>query len=49
MIMLNQENTKQTLIQVLKANKKFEEEIEKYSFNWKTGGQFSKKNLSQNS
>ncbi len=33
----------------IEANKKFEEEIEKYSFNWKTGGQFSKKNLSQNS
>ncbi len=25
------------------ANKKFEEEINKYSFNWRTGGQFSKK------
>ena len=27
----------------INANKKFEVEIEKYSFNWKTGGQFSKK------
>ena len=26
----------------LKANKIFEEEVEKYSFNWRTGGQFSR-------
>ena len=25
------------------ANKKFEEEINKYSYNWSEGGQFSKK------
>ena len=24
------------------ANKKFKNEIDKYSFNWRTGGQFSK-------
>ena len=30
------------------ANKKFEIEIEKYSFNWRKGGQFSKKNFSTN-
>ena len=27
----------------MKANKKFDEEINRYSFNWTTGGQFSKK------
>ena len=26
------------------SNKKFEQEINKYSFNWRTGGQFSKLN-----
>ena len=26
----------------IEANKKFEEEIEKYSFNWRSGGQFTK-------
>ena len=31
----------------IEANKKFEEEIEKYSFNWKSGGQFTKDNLSR--
>ena len=30
------------------ANKTFEEEIEKYSFNWKKGGQFNKKHFSEN-
>jgi len=29
-----------------KANRKFETEIEKYSYSWKSGGQFSKKNIS---
>ncbi len=29
----------------IKANKKFEEEIEKYSFNWRNGGQFAKKKI----
>ncbi len=28
----------------LNANKKFEIEVDKYSFNWRTGGQFTKKN-----
>ncbi len=28
----------------MEANKKFDEEINKYSFNWTSGGQFSKKN-----
>ena len=28
----------------LGAKKKFKDEIEKYSYNWKTGGQFSKTN-----
>ena len=31
----------------LKANKIFEEEIEKYSFNWRTGGQFSRNKFSK--
>ena len=30
------------------AKKKFEEEINRYSFNWTTGGQFSKKNKKVN-
>lgn len=30
----------------LNADRKFESEIEKYSFNWRSGGQFSKKNIS---
>ena len=30
----------------IEANKKFEEEIEKYSFNWRNRGQFTKKNFS---
>ena len=29
----------------MKANKKFEEEISRYSFNWTSGGQFSKKKI----
>ena len=29
----------------IKANRKFDIEIEKYSFNYRSGGQFSKKNL----
>ena len=29
----------------LEANKKFDDEINRYSFNWTTGGQFSKKRL----
>ena len=32
----------------IQANKKFEEEIEKYSFNWKSGGQYTKNNFSKN-
>ena len=31
----------------LKANKIFEEEIEKYSFNWRSGGQFSRDKVSK--
>ena len=27
----------------INANKKFDEEINRYSFNWTSGGQFSKK------
>ena len=27
----------------LNANKKFEEEIEKYSYNWRSGGQYTRK------
>ena len=27
----------------MKANKNFDEEINRYSFNWTSGGQFSKK------
>ena len=27
----------------MNANKKFEDEINRYSFNWRSGGQFSKK------
>jgi len=30
----------------IQANKKFEEEIEKYSFNWRNRGQFTKNNFS---
>ena len=29
----------------LEANKKFDEEINRYSFNWTSGGQFSKKKI----
>ena len=29
----------------MNANKKFENEISRYSFNWTSGGQFSKKKL----
>ena len=29
----------------INANKKFENEINQYSFNWTSGGQFSKKKL----
>ena len=29
----------------MEAKKNFEEEINKYSFNWTSGGQFSKKNI----
>ena len=29
----------------MKANKKFDEEINRYSFNWTSGGQFSKKKI----
>ena len=32
----------------IQANKKFEEEIKKYSFNWKSGGQYTKNNFSKN-
>ena len=32
----------------LDANRKFEIEIEKYSYNWKSGGQYSKKKISNN-
>ena len=32
----------------IEAKKKFEEEINRYSFNWTTGGQFSKKNKKVN-
>ena len=31
----------------MNANKKFEEEINRYSFNWTSGGQFSKKKLTK--
>ena len=31
----------------LNANKKFEEEIEKYSYNWRSGGQYTR-NYNQN-
>ena len=31
----------------IKAKKKFKEEIDKYRFNWRTGGQFTKNNPSQ--
>ena len=31
----------------LAANRIFDKEIEKYSFNWRSGGQFSKKNFSK--
>ena len=29
----------------MSANKKFDEEINRYSYNWTSGGQFSKKRL----
>ena len=29
----------------INANKRFNEEINRYSFNWTAGGQFSKKNI----
>ena len=29
----------------MNANKKFEDEINRYSFNWRSGGQFSKKKI----
>ena len=29
----------------MEANKKFEDEINKYSFNWTSGGQYSKKKI----
>ena len=29
----------------MNANKRFEEEINRYSFNWTSGGQFSKKRI----
>ena len=32
----------------INANRKFENEIEKYSYNWKKGGQFSKKKIAYN-
>ena len=32
----------------IEANKKFDEEINRYSFNWTTGGQFSRKNKKVN-
>ena len=32
-------------IDKINANKKFENEINQYSFNWTSGGQFSKKKL----
>ena len=31
----------------LKAFKKFEIEVEKYSYNWRTGGQFSNNNIKE--
>jgi dTDP-4-dehydrorhamnose reductase len=31
----------------MKANKKFDDEINRYSFNWTSGGQFSKKRISK--
>ncbi len=31
----------------MEANKKFEDEINRYSFNWSSGGQFSKKRISK--
>ena len=30
---------------MIDANKKFEDEINRYSFNWTSGGQFSKKRI----
>jgi len=30
----------------IKANRIFDEEIEKYSFNWRTGGQYSRDKIS---
>ena len=32
----------------MKANKKFDEEINRYSYNWTSGGQFSKNNKNKN-
>ena len=32
----------------MNANKKFDEEINRYSFNWTSGGQFAKKNIKLN-
>ena len=31
----------------MEANKKFEEEIIRYSFNWSSGGQFSKRKINK--
>ena len=31
----------------IEANKKFDDEINRYSFNWTSGGQFSKKRISK--
>ena len=31
----------------IEANKKFEDEINRYSFNWTSGGQFSKKKINK--
>ena len=31
----------------MNADRKFEDEINRYSFNWTTGGQFSKKRISK--
>ena len=43
MIILFQRNIKLTLILIWLENKKFEEEINRYSYNWSSGGQFSKR------
>ena len=42
----NSENTNNFDID-LKASKKFEIEVEKYSYNWRTGGQFSNNNIKE--